>query len=77
LKILSISPQPTEEQAAAIAAALAKLSTPAAIEPIRPSKWVCSGRILYPTLRPHAIFELVEPTKWLAAARTDALDDAL
>jgi hypothetical protein len=77
LKILSISPQPTEDEAAAIAAALAKLITPAAIESIRPSKWVCSGRILYPTVRPHAIFDLFQPTKWLEAARTEALDDAL
>jgi hypothetical protein len=77
LKILSISPQPTAEEAAAIAAALAKLSTPAGIESIRPSKWVDSGRILYPTVRPHAVFKLFQPTKWLAAARTEALDDAL
>jgi hypothetical protein len=77
LKILSISPQPTDEEAVAIAAALAKLSTPAPVESDRPSKWVCSGRILYPTVRPQAVFELFEPTKWLAAARTEALDDAL
>ena len=71
LKILGIWPQPTADEAAAIAGALHELYGAVAL--VRPSKWIRSGRMYSTDSRADGSSKFFATTKWLAAARTEAL----